>query len=103
MTVLPDSPPSLRAIITFLPTDEGGRDGPAQTGLRPLFSVDGENWISVHEYIEPKEASPGSEVLTDVYLLSPDRAMAGLEVGSTFDVCEGSRTIAHGRITKIHS
>ena len=66
-----------------------------------MFSLDDENWISVHEYIDPPEASPGTEVLTNVYLLSPERIMHRIAVGTKFDVFEGARLIASGRVTKL--
>jgi hypothetical protein len=73
----------------------------AKTGFRPLFSIDDENWISVHEYIDPPEASPGTEVLTSVYLLSPEQIMHRISVGTKFKVFEGARLIARGRVTEV--
>jgi translation elongation factor EF-Tu-like GTPase len=101
VTTLPVTPPNLQAVIRFLSPEEGGKQIAAKTGFRPLFSLDGENWISVHEYVDPPEALPGQDVLTNVYLLSPERIMDRVQVGTEFDVFEGSRLVARGRVTEL--
>lgn len=48
--------------ITFLPTEAGGRKGPAFSGYRPQFYYDGHDWDAHQIYPDVEQASPGDTV-----------------------------------------
>jgi len=97
----PKYPPDIEAEITFLPTEQGGRKGPAFSGYRPHFYYDGHNWDALHEYPDVERVLPGQTVRTWLRFLSPDRHVGRIRDGMEFQIREGSRVVGHGRVTKI--
>ena len=94
-------PPDIEAEITFVPTQQGGRSTPAFSGYRPQFYYDEQDWDADHEYPDVESVFPGQTVRTLLRFLSPDAHVGRVRPGLEFQVREGARVVAHGRVTKI--
>ena len=98
----PDYPKDIEAEITFLTTEEGGRQTPAFSGYRPQFYYDGQDWDAIQHYvgvIEP--VYPGQTVTAHVSFLSPQHHVGKLYPGKEFLVREGQHVVGRGKVTKI--
>jgi translation elongation factor EF-Tu-like GTPase len=89
------------AILTFLPTEHGGRRGPAFSNYRPQFYYDGGDWDAHHTYPDVERVNPGDTVRVILSFLSPDQHIGRLRVGSPFLIREGQRIVGYGAITKL--
>jgi len=97
-------------LIEFLPTEKGGRrtpiclstDGPAH--YRPHFRVrDGDGEYLGVEFVDgPGDPVPpgGKTCATVRFLYEPAVCYDELVVGAEFEVMEGSRVVAVGRVTR---
>ena len=94
-------PPDIEAEITFVPTEEGGRKAPAFSGYRPQFYFGGLDYDADQEYPDVESVAPGQTARTFLRLLSPDYIVGQVFTGMEFQVREGSRVVARGRVTKI--
>jgi len=54
--------PDVEVQITFLSPEEGGRRTAAQTGYRPQFYYDGEDWDAIHTYPNNELVHPSQSV-----------------------------------------
>jgi len=91
----------IEARITLVPTADGGRQGPAQTGFRPQFRYEGHDWDAVHDFVDKEWLYPGETAVTHVTFLSPDAHVGRMVVGTKFELCEGQRVIGAGVVTRI--
>ena len=55
-------PRDIEVTLTLLPTEHGGRSGPAFSGYRPQFYYSGHDWDAVHEYPDTGSVNPGDTV-----------------------------------------
>src|ERR1017187_712232 len=94
-------PPDIEAEISFVPTEQGGRSKPAFSGYRPQFYYDGHDWDADQEYPDVESVLPGQTVRALLRFLSPDAHVGRVAPGTKFEVREGARVVAHGRVTKI--
>jgi translation elongation factor EF-Tu-like GTPase len=94
-------PRDIKAQITFLRTDEGGRQGPAFSGYRPQFYYEGEDWDAVQTYEKEGPVFPGETVTAYLGFLSPEHHAGKIRVGMNFLCREGSRTVARGHVLEI--
>jgi elongation factor Tu len=94
-------PPDIEAEIAFVPTEQGGRKTPAFSGYRPQFYYDGLDSDADQEYPDVESVAPGQTVRALLRFFSPDRQVGRVFVGMEFQVREGTRVVAHGRVTKI--
>jgi translation elongation factor EF-Tu-like GTPase len=94
-------PPDIEAEITFLPTDQGGRKTPAYSGYRPQFFYEDHDWDADQEYPDVETVLPGQKVRALLRFLSPQAHLGRVHVGMEFQVREGLRIVAHGRVTRI--
>ena len=94
-------PPDIEAEITFAPAEQGGRRGPAYSGYRPQFYYDGHDWDADQEYPDVESVLPGQTVRALLRFISPDAHVGRLHQGTEFQVREGARIVARGRVTKI--
>ena len=97
----PKYPPDIEAEITFVPTEQGGRKSLAFSGYRPQFYYDGHDWDAMHEYPDLESVSPGQTVRTLLRFLNPEMQVGRLHPGMKFEIREGARVVAHGKVTKI--
>jgi translation elongation factor EF-Tu-like GTPase len=93
--------PDIEVQITFLSPEEGGRRTAAQTGYRPQFYYDGEDWDSIHTYPNNELVHPSQSVRAFLTFLSPEYHVGKLWPGKTFQCREGQRVVANGVVLKI--
>jgi len=94
-------PPDIEAEITFVPTGQGGRSTPAFSGYRPQFYYDEQDWDAEQEYPDVDSALPGQTVRTLLRFSNPDAHVGRVHPGLEFQVREGARVVAHGRVIRI--
>ena len=87
--------------MTFLRTDEGGRKSPVFSGYRPQFHYQGVEGDAQHTYIGIEQVNPGDTVTAQLKFYCPQNHVGRITVGMEFEIREGSRTVAKGRVTKI--
>ena len=93
--------PDVEAEITFLRTEEGGRQGYVSTGYRPQFYYEGEDHVAVQEFTDKEKVYPGDTVTAHLHFLHPELLFNRVRVGDSFKILEGKRVVAHGKITRI--
>ena len=94
-------PPDIEAEITFVPTEQGGRKTPAFSGYRPQFYYDSHDWDADQEYPDVESVLPGQTVRALLRFASPDAHVGRVQPGMEFEVREGARVVARGRVTKM--
>ncbi|HET9495320.1 MAG TPA: elongation factor Tu [Chloroflexia bacterium] len=87
--------------IAYLTTEEGGRTKPIFAGYRPGIYYDGHAWDAVHIYPDVESVMPGQTARAYLSFLSPECHVGRLFPGKEFEVREGGRIVAKGRVTKI--
>lgn len=90
-------PRDIEVTLTFLPTQHGGRSGPAFSGYRPQFYYAGHDWDAVHEYLDVGSVNPGDSVRAFLAFLSPGSQLGELQPGRAFMIREGQRVVGYGR------
>lgn len=93
--------PDIEAEITFLKTDEGGRESYAVTGYRPQFFYRGEHLDAIQEFVDKERVYPGETVTVRLGLLHPDLLRDHIRVDDRFEIREGLKTVGFGKITRI--
>jgi translation elongation factor EF-Tu-like GTPase len=94
-------PPDIEAEITFVPTEQGGRKTPAFSGYRPQFYYNDHDWDADQEYPDVESVLPGQTVRTLLRFVSPDSHVGRVHPNMEFEVREGARVVARGKVTKI--
>ena len=88
-----ETPADIEAEITFVPTEQGGRQGPARSGYRPQLHYDGRDWDAAHVYPdrqgEREWVHPGETVRAHLSFLSPTEHVGKLCPGTAFQFREG--------------
>jgi elongation factor Tu len=98
----PEYPSDIEAEIYFLTTGEGGRMTPVLSGYRPQFYYDGYDWDAIQNYVGVAEpVQLGQTVTARLSFLSPQYHVGKLYSGKEFLICEGSKVVGRGRVTKI--
>jgi len=93
--------PHIEGLVEFLPTEAGGRKGPAFSGYRPQFYYAGHDWDAHQEYPEVSQVNPGDTVRVFFTFSSPSEHCEKIYIGMPFLIREGARTVAYGKVTKI--
>ena len=86
---------------TFLPTEHGGRRGPARSGYRAQFYYGGRDWDAQHEYPDVSQVSPGERVRAYLTFLAPDQHVGKVMPGMPFLIREGQRVVGYGCVRRI--
>lgn len=94
-------PRDAEAILTFLPTEDGGRSGPVFSDYRPQFYYDGHDRDASHTYPDVESVKPGETVRVILSFLSPDQHVGKLNIGTPFLIREGRTIVGYGAITKL--
>ena len=93
--------PHVKARLTLLPTESGGRRSPISSGYRPQFRYLGcDNDVSV-ELLIVESLDPG--ISADVYLtfFRPELQLHRLTTDTEFELAEGERSVARGTIIEV--
>jgi translation elongation factor EF-Tu-like GTPase len=95
----------VRATITFVPTEKGGRTGPAKSGYRPNHNfgapTDTLMQIGKVEFEGRQEVFPGETATALVtFLGNPDLA-AQVHIGREWRLQEGLRLVANAKVTEV--
>lgn len=94
-------PRDVEAIVTFLPTEHGGRRGPVFTDYRPQFYYAGNDWDAAHEYPDVDQVNPGDTVRAYLAFLSPLAHLGRIKPGMAFLIREGQKIVGYGAITQV--
>jgi translation elongation factor EF-Tu-like GTPase len=86
-------PGDVEVELTFLPTEHGGRKGPAFSNYRPQFYYAGHDWDALHEYPDVAQVNPGDTVRAYLTFLSPDEHLGRIKPGMAFLVREGQKIV----------
>lgn len=88
--------------VTFTPTAEGGRKGPAFSGYRPAFSIR-EDYLTtgVLDFVEVAELGPGETGTARVTFITPHVYPHTLWAGRILRVQEASRLVATATILDV--
>jgi hypothetical protein len=94
--------------VEFLTAERGGRSTPihlnedASSRYRPHFRVGSGELLGV-EFIDGPDdpVAPGANTFATVrFLYEPNVSYSALVQGAEFDVLEGHRVVAHGRVSR---
>lgn len=94
-------PRDVEAIVTFLPTEHGGRHGPAFSDYRPQFYYGGHDWDAPQEYPDVAQVNPGDTVRAYLAFLSPLEHVGKIKPGTPFLIREGQKIVGYGAITQL--
>lgn len=79
----------------------GGRHAPFTEGYRPHFIVGDGQWLGVVATYCPRPVAPGEEADVEFALMyHPNVDYSELNVGVEFEMQEGSRVVATGRVLR---
>ena len=87
--------------IYFLPSEHGGRRGPAFRGYRPQFYYRGHDWDAVYEYPDSEAVMPGETARAYLSFLSPTEHVGKVAEGMPFLIREGNRTVGYGSVRTV--
>jgi translation elongation factor EF-Tu-like GTPase len=94
-------PKDIEAEITFIPTEHGGRQGPAFNDYRPQFYYASHDWDAPQEFPDVQQVNPGDTVRAFLCFLSPDEHVGKVKPGMAFLVREGAKIVAYGSVTRL--
>lgn len=105
LDIVDDTPIVVRAKITVIPTDQGGRVGPFTKGLRPNHNFGSEDdrffYIGQIEVPEGEWVYPGDTRELCVTFLNARGLSEMLTLGRTWRIQEGPKLIATGTVIAI--
>lgn len=87
--------------MTFLPTEHGGREGPAFGDYKPQLYYAGRDWVVALEFPDVPLARPGESVRAFLSFLSPCEHVGKLRPGMAFLIREGSKVVAYGSVSQL--
>jgi len=95
--------PDFIAELKYLTTEEGGRRAPANSGYRPHVKFPFSKMMTSGEqtFIGKDSVKPGETVKAEIMILSPQFFENMLEIGMQFEVGEGNRIVATGKLIEI--
>jgi translation elongation factor EF-Tu-like GTPase len=94
-------PRDVEAIVTFLPTEHGGRHGPAFNDYRPQFYYAGHDWDAPHEYPDVEQVNPGETVRAYLAFLSPLEHVGRIKQGMAFLIREDQKIVGYASISQV--
>lgn len=90
------------AILTLLPTENGGRKRPVFDSYRPSFSFSSKNLISGEiSFPHCDILVPGSTAIANIKLLPSRHIRQNLKSGDSFTILEGNKLVGTGVIQNI--
>jgi elongation factor Tu len=94
-------PYDVEAMVTYLPTEHGGKTKSVTNGYRPQFYYDGEDFGATHPYPDVERVSPGESARVFLTFLHPDLHVGRLHPGKAFLIREGHKVFGYGTVTRI--
>lgn len=93
--------PEIRAKVTLLATEAGGRSTPIPTGeYRGVLGISHEHFSARFEVPEESTFEPGRTLDLGIQFLFPEMALPKFPVGARFTLWEG-RVIGTGEVTSV--
>ena len=90
------------ALLSLLPTENGGRKRPVYDHYRPSFSFSTVNEFSGEiTFIDREELNPGATATVNVNLLPARYVPLKLKGGDSFTIMEGDKIVGMGVIQEI--
>ena len=88
------------ATLTYLTTEEGGRETPAMANYRPQikFDFDEMQTSGQQTFIDREIVFPGETVNAEIKIIATEHFANKLKEGMTFEFSEGSTVIGTGKI-----
>jgi translation elongation factor EF-Tu-like GTPase len=95
--------PSFIAALTYLKTEEGGRETPAKSGYRPQvkFSFSEMQTSGQQVFLDKELVYPGETVRAEITVLTPEILKGKIKVGMTYEFREGAKIMGTGEILEI--
>lgn len=95
-------PKDIEAVITFLPTEQGGKSRPFRDEYyHPQIHYAGRDWDVRLKFVEISEVAPGDTVRAYLAFLSPQCQLGKIYKDMKFEIREGGRSVGHGEVTDI--
>ena len=90
------------ALLTLLPTENGGRTRPVYDSYRPAFSFGSKNHISGEiSFPDDDAVEPGSTAIAKIKLLPSKHIRQNLKSGDSFTILEGNKLVGTGVIQNV--
>ena len=90
---------NLKAYITLLPTEQGGRKKSIFSGYKPsLVFNSSKHFCSEVELLENEELKPGQSMMVSIKLLPARTIPKTLQINDSFTLNEGNKAIGNGII-----
>ena len=90
---------NIKAFITLLPTEKGGRKKPVFSGYKPYLIFNTHKHYSGEiELIEIKELKPGQSAMALIKLLPARTIRKNLQINDSFTLSEGNKAVGNGII-----
>lgn len=90
----------IEAEICYLTPEEGGRRTPVSSGYRGQFYYDGSNW-DAEQFFDVEPVMPKAKVKAQIWFTRPEEHRGKLWPGKEFEIREGARIVARGKVTKL--
>lgn len=97
--------PDLKAIISLIPTEQGGKTRYVISGYMPQHSFN-RSKISTsgeHEYLEVEKLIPGDKATAFIRLVEPIYFEGTIKVGDVFQILEGPKLAGTGEVLEIYN
>lgn len=90
---------NIKAKISLLPTDLGGRQNPVATGYRPALAFNtAQHFSGEIELLDQKQLNPGDSGSVFIRLIPAKHIRKNLKSNDAFTLNEGSKAIGSGII-----
>ncbi|MCJ8152744.1 hypothetical protein MKJ01_03065 [Chryseobacterium sp. SSA4.19] len=96
--------PHFKAMLTYLPTEDGGIATPVSSGFRSVirFPFDQQEFIANQTFLDTDLAFPGDILSADILVLDAKDVLGKIYEGIDFELLINSNTIGSGVITQIY-
>ena len=91
----------VEAIVTYLPTEHGGKSKPVTSGYRPQFYYAGQDYDALHTYPDVSSVAPGESARVFLTFLHPELHVGKVCPGTPFLIREGQKVCGYGTVTRV--
>src|SRR5215813_3490762 len=96
--------PHVRARVTYLNSEDGGRLTPVFSGYRGQFHYEGEQQQgrdAEQFFVGREQVGPGESAECEIWFALPEKHLHRVKPGLPFQIQEGGRVVANGVVTEI--